>query len=242
MSQDSASESWSFFDSIHCISLKDRPDRLAQATAQFAQVGLAGRVDFHCVDRHATDAEQGIYESHRDCILKGLAKDATRILVFEDDVVFERFSTARLDAALSFLRQQPNWNILFLGCLASKSWATESPAVRKVAYRCLAHAYALNRSFAEQLVQKPWSGIPFDCMLRHNDGLYACYPSFAFQSDAPSDNLRHHWLDKFRRLCGGLRRIQKVNEWYNRYTSILVALHLTALGVLLWLILSHFRD
>jgi GR25 family glycosyltransferase involved in LPS biosynthesis len=242
MSQDLASDSWSFFDSIYCISLKDRPDRRAQAAAQFAHVGLTGRVRFLCVDRHATDAEQGIYESHMACIRKGLAEGALRILVFEDDVIFEHFSSARLDAALSFLRQEPDWNIFFLGCLASKSWATQSPAVRKVDYRCLAHAYALNRPFAEQLVRKPWSGIPFDCMLRHNDGLFACYPSFAFQSDAPSDNLRHRKLDQFRRLCGGLRRIQKVNEWYNRHKFILIALHLAGLGVLLWLVLLYCRD
>ena len=237
MSQDSASDLWSFFDSIYCISLKDRPDRRAQAAAQFAHVGLADRVKFLCVDRHATDAEQGIYESHRACIRQGLAEGAVHILVFEDDVIFERFSSARLEAALSFLCQQSDWNIFFLGCLARKSWATESPAVREVDYRCLAHAYALNRAFAEQLVQKPWNGIPFDCMLRFNNGLFACYPSFAFQSDAPSDNLRHRKLDRFRRLCGGLRRIQKVNEWYIHHKVAVIASNLVGLGILLWLVL-----
>jgi hypothetical protein len=239
MSQDVASASWSFFDSISCISLKDRPDRRAGASAQFAQVGLGGQVEFLCVDRHATDTEQGIYESHMTCIRKALDTGAQSILIFEDDVIFERFSPARLDAALAFLRQQPDWNIFFLGCLAGKSWATESPVVRKVDYRCLAHAYALSRSFAEQLVRKQWSGIPFDCILRSNDGLFACYPSFAFQSDAPSDNLCHRKLDQFRRLCGGLRRIQKVNEWYNCHKITLVALHLAVLGVLLWVVLPH---
>lgn len=240
MSQGIASDSWSFFDSIHCISLKDRPDRRAQAAAQFTQVGLADRVKFLCVDRHSTDSEQGIYESHMACIRKGLDEGALRILVFEDDVIFERFSPARLDAALGFLRQQSDWDVFFLGCLARKSWATESSAVRKVDYRCLAHAYALNRSFAEQLVKKPWSGIPFDCMLRDTDGLFVCYPSFAFQSDAPSDNLRHRKLDQFRRLFGGLRRIQKVNEWYNCHKATLVALHLAGLGLLLWVMLSQW--
>lgn len=237
MSQDVASESWSFFDSIYCISLKDRSDRRAQASEQFAHVGLDGRVTFLCVDRHATDAEQGIYESHMACIRKALDEGALRILIFEDDVIFERFSPARLNAALAFLRHHSDWNIFFLGCLARKSWATASPAVRKVDYRCLAHAYALNRSFAEQLVKKPWSGIPFDCVLRHYDGLFACYSSFAFQSDAPSDNLRHRKLDRFRRLCGGLRRIQKVNEWYIHHKVAVIALNLIGLGILLWLFL-----
>ncbi len=238
MSQDSATAVWSFFDHIYCISLKERPDRRAQAAAQFARVGLADRMLYMCVDRHPTNSEQGIYTSHMACIREGLADGARHILIFEDDVIFERFSLERLDAALSFLRRQPDWQILFLGCLVSKSRATESSAVRKVAYRCLAHAYALNRSCAEQLVQKPWSGTPFDVTLRNSkDGLFACYPSFAFQSNASSDNLRLRRLDEFRRLCGGLRRIQQLNEWYNCHKAVVVALHLVGLGVLLWMVL-----
>lgn len=238
MSQDTATDVWSFFDHVYCISLKERPDRRAHAAAQFARVGLVGRMTYICVDRHATDSEQGIYASHMACIRKGLADGARHILIFEDDVIFERFSPARLDVALSFLWRQPDWQILFLGCLVRKSRATVSPAVRKVVYRCLAHAYALNRPCAERLVQKPWSGTPFDVMLRDSkDGLYACYPSFAFQSNAASDNLHLRRLDQFRRLCGGLRRIQKLNEWFNCHKAAVVAVHLVGLGVLLWMLL-----
>jgi GR25 family glycosyltransferase involved in LPS biosynthesis len=238
MNQDPATDVWSFFDRIYCISLKQRPDRRAQAAAQFARVGLADRVTYMTVARHSTDREQGIYASHIACIRKGLADGARHILIFEDDVMFERFSPARLDAALAFLGRQPDWQILFLGCLVKRSRATETAAVRKVAYRCLAHAYVLHRSCAERLVQKPWSGIPFDVMLSGlKDGLFACYPSFAFQSNAASDNLRLRGLDKFRRCCGGLRRIQKFNEWHHRHKAVLVALHLAGLGVLLWVVL-----
>jgi GR25 family glycosyltransferase involved in LPS biosynthesis len=229
---------WSFFDRIYCISLKERPDRRAQAAVQFARVGLADRVTFRIIDRHPTDREQGIYASHMGCIRKGLDEGARNILIFEDDVVFERFSPARLASALSFLRRQPDWQILFFGCLVRKSSATDSPAVRRVSYRCLAHAYALNRSCAEQLVHKTWSGIPFDVTLRAiEDGLYACYPSFAFQSNAASDNLRLRRLDLFRRCFGGLRRIQKLDEWYQCHKAALIALHLAGLGVLLWMVL-----
>ena len=238
MNRDSAADVWSFFDRVYCISLKERPDRLAQAAAQFASVGLADRIMYIRVDRHPTDCEQGIYASHMSCIRKGLAEGARHILIFEDDVVFERFSPARLDVALSFLRRQPDWQILFLGCLVKKSNATETPAVRKVAYRCLAHAYALHRSCAEQLVERPWAGIPYDVVLSNfKDGLFACYPSFAFQSNAVSDNLCRRRLDQFRRWCGGLRRIQKFNEWYHCHKAALVAVHLAGLGALLWMVL-----
>ena len=42
-------------------------------------------------------------------------------------------------------------------------------------------------------------------------------------------------LDKFRRLCGGLQRIQKRNEWYHRNRPIVIALHvLFILLIVFW--------
>jgi GR25 family glycosyltransferase involved in LPS biosynthesis len=241
MNRDPDGDVWSFFDRIYCISLKERPDRRAQAAAQFERVGLAGRIKYMSFDRHPANREQGIYESHMACIREGLDDGADHILIFEDDVVFDRYSPARFGAALTFLRKQPGWKILFLGCLVSRSFETESPAVRAVDYRCLAHAYALNRSCAERLVRKPWSGTPFDGILRssNKDGMFACYPSFAFQSNSASDNLRLRRLDQFRRLCGGLRRIQRFNEWCSCHKAALIAAHLVGLGALVWLLIKY---
>jgi GR25 family glycosyltransferase involved in LPS biosynthesis len=237
MSQATATDVWSFFDNVYCISLKERPHRRDQAAEQFARVGLADRIHYMSFDLHPTDPEQGIYSSHMACIRKALADGARHILIFEDDVIFERFIPARLDAALSFLRRKPNWQILFLGCIVKKSRATECPALREVTYGCLAHAYALNRSCAEQLIQRPWNGTPFDNVLADfKVGIYTCYPSFAFQSNADSSNLRLRRLDQFRRLCGGLRRIQKLDEWYHCHKILVFAVHLAGLGVLLWMV------
>ncbi|MDA8140198.1 MAG: glycosyltransferase [Desulfobacteraceae bacterium] len=229
---------WSFFDQIYCINCKERPDRRAQAEAQFAGVGLAGKVIFWTAERHPTDCEQGIYESHLACIRRALAEGARSVLVFEDDVVFEGYLPQRLAAAGDFLSLHPDWQIIFLGCMMKKSRATETSAVRSIRYRCLAHAYALNRKCAEQLARTSWCKIPLDAMLsRFDQGVYACYPTFAFQSDSVSDNHRHRRLDAFRRWCGGLRRIQKINEWWHVHSNLLVILHLIALGVLLWMVL-----
>jgi GR25 family glycosyltransferase involved in LPS biosynthesis len=228
---------WSYFDHICCITLKERPDRRAQAEAQFARVGLAGRVIFYTAERHSTDCEQGIYESHLACLGRGLAEGARRLLIFEDDVHFEGFDPERLGAALNFVERQSDWQILFLGCLVKCSRATASPAVRKIAYGCLTHAYALNRPCAQALVQNPWRGLPIDAILSHlEQGLYACYPSFAFQSNAASDNYRLRRLDRFRRWCGGLRRIQKLNEFWHRHRTLLLMLHIVGLAILLWLV------
>ncbi|MDX9787131.1 MAG: glycosyltransferase [Desulfobacterales bacterium] len=230
MNQIDHSSAWDFFDRIYCISLRERIDRRRQALEQFQRVGLASRVEFVMVERHPLDCEQGIYESHQQCIRRGLATDADTILIFEDDVMFERFNAERLIRCAAFLQARSDWKAFFLGCLSQKSRKTEAESVAEISYRCLAHAYALNRPFAETVARKPWCKVPFDGMIESfAGGFYAMYPACAFQSDAPSDNFNHRLLDGFRRCMGGLKRIQKVNEWRLANRNLLVALHLAAL-------------
>ncbi|MBI9083741.1 MAG: glycosyltransferase [Desulfobacterales bacterium] len=221
------SNPWAFFDRVYCITLADRPDRRKSAEAEFARVGLAGRVEFVMARRHPSNSEKGIYLSHLKCLRKGIDAGARVMAVFEDDVVFDRFNPAVLKESTGFLSACPGWNILFFGCLVRGSRPTRTTAVVAIDYRCLAHAYAVHRHFALALVKKPWRQSPFDAILkRFTHGYYAVYPTFAFQSDSATDNLRLKGLDRFRRLCGGLQRIQKVNEWYYRNRSLVIAAHL----------------
>jgi GR25 family glycosyltransferase involved in LPS biosynthesis len=229
---------WDFFDKIFCISLKERPDRRRSAEVQFEKVGLAHKVEFYTVNKHPTDPEAGIYQSHVDCLRKGLAADASHIAVFEDDIQFERFDPVVLKNCVNFLSSHKNWNILFLGCLVSGSQKTRHQSVLKIKYRCLAHAYVIHRKFAEALVLKPWQQTAFDIRLNSlQEDFYAVYPSFAFQSNAATDNDRYLRLDKIRRLWGGLRRIQKRNEFYHYYKPIIIAVHILILLLLFFWIL-----
>ncbi|MGD9016997.1 MAG: glycosyltransferase [Desulfobacterales bacterium] len=222
---------WDYFDRFYCISLAEREDRRENARRQFGRVGLADRVEFMIVDRNPEGSEAGIYESHMACFRKGLGSGARRMVVFEDDIVFDQFCPQRLAACTQYLTQTPQWHLLFLGCLVSGSRQTSCAAVRSVRYRCLAHGYGVSREYAQTLVRKPWSGVPFDAMLAGLDGTpYVIYPSIAFQSNSPSDNRSHRILDRVRRIFGGLQIIQKVNERYHRHRRVVLILHL--LGIL----------
>lgn len=229
---------WNFFDQIFCISLKERPDRREKVRLEFAKVGLQDKVNFLIVNRHPHDCEQGIYESHLICIQKGLEAKAERILIFEDDVCFDRFNNARLKDCIDFLLRHPTWNVFFFGCLVSGIQRTPFKNVLKIKYRSLTHAYVLNRKFAEVLIQRPWQKVAYDDFLKSfNQEFYAVYPSFAFQNDSTSDNPKYLWLDKVRRLCGGLQRIQKGNEFLFLNFKRLFALHLLiVLLVLFWIL------
>jgi GR25 family glycosyltransferase involved in LPS biosynthesis len=223
---------WDFFDRIYCISLEEREDRRRSAVVQFAKVGLENRVEFVIVKRHPVDVEQGIYESHMTCLRRGLAAGAQRIVVFEDDVCFDRFDAGRLRRCTRFLADHPHWKVLLFGALIRASSTTAESAVQRVAYQSLAHAYALNRPYAETIAYRPWQGIVADEIFRPlTEGLYAVCPMFAFQSNSATDN-KFRQLDLFRRSCGGLKRIQWGIEFFYRYKTAIIAAHALALLVL----------
>jgi len=217
---------WDFFCKIYCVSVRERTDRRTEARKQFAAVGLLDRVEFYIVERdeHPEDIERGIYESHIKCIKKGLDAGARHILIFEDDILFDRFDSEKLKTCIRFLQSKKEWKILLLGCLINGVKPTESKAVMEVKHRSLSHAYALKRNFAMEFVRIPWPGFAYDGLFcRYNEGVYAIYPSIAFQSDSPSGNTKYLNLERRRRFFGGFKRIQKFNEFFYRYRALIIA-------------------
>jgi GR25 family glycosyltransferase involved in LPS biosynthesis len=68
------------------------------------------------------------------CLRKGLEAGAENIVIFEDDVEFDRFDPERLRSCTEFLRQHPEWKVLLLGALIRSSRKTTNPCVQKVRY------------------------------------------------------------------------------------------------------------
>jgi len=236
METDPPAKYWDYFDKFYCISLDERRDRREEAKRQFGMIGLLEKVEFLIVKKHPHNIEQGIFESHLTCLAKGIQAGADTIVVFEDDILFERFNPADLKKCIDFLATNHHWNALYFGCLVAGSKKTKNRSVLKIKYRCLTHAYVFSRKFAESLVKIPWRAIPFDDLLRSlNEEFYAVYPSFAFQSNMRSDNSRFLPLDRFRRLCGGLRRLQKGNELYHRHRALVILLHIIIITLIIML-------
>jgi len=157
---------WEYFDKIYCISLYERADRREQANTQFRAVGLADKVEFVVVKKHPVDCEQGIYESHILCMEKGIRALSGNIVIFEDDIIFDRFNSDTLKKCIDFLTTNTDWRVMFLGCMVKKSAKTDNRSVLKIRFRSLCHAYVIAREFAETLIKIPWQKIPFDDMLR----------------------------------------------------------------------------
>lgn len=231
--------SWDFFDNIYCISLQERKDRQANAIAQFEKVGLSYKVEFYLATKDPSNSERGIYQSHMQCLQKGIEDDARTILVFEDDIIFNRFSPDVLANIVEFLHKENAWNLFFFGCMVNGIQLTNYPSVAKIKYRCSAHAYVVNRPFAEKLVEIPWQNIAFDDLLRESneDSAYAASPFFAFQSNSATDNKATLRLAQFREICGGIKLIQKTNEFYYLHKSSIWLAHLIIILIVVLLIL-----
>ncbi|WPD23073.1 MAG: hypothetical protein SD837_00635 [Candidatus Electrothrix scaldis] len=234
---------WAFFDKIYCISLLEREDRRAAARKAFTAVGLLERVEFVLVKKHPVSPEQGIFESHLICLRKGLQEKAQTMLLFEDDVFFQRFDPSALHKACTSLKKKDRWQALFLGCISNGSWRTKDRHLAQIRYRCLSHAYAVHHSFAKQLIQEEWQGIPYDMLLQqynreqHTENFYALYPLCAFQGLESTDNQTLR-IDQARRLLGGLPFIQKMNELYQNHKVPLLLSHALTLLLLALLIFS----
>jgi hypothetical protein len=154
--------------------------------------------------------------------------------------LFDRFDAEHFKQCTQFLVEHPNWKVLLLGALIRSSRRTTNPFIQKVGYQSLAHAYALNRPYAETVACQPWQGIIIDTLFRPlTDHLYAVYPMFAFQNDFVSNNDKYPGLERFRRLCGGLERIQKANEFYQRHKWGVIATHIMLLLSLLIVLLAR---
>lgn len=230
---------WDYFDKIYCISLAHRTDRRQEAKRQFEAVGLSDRVAFLTAEKDSEDPERGCYESHMACLRRGLEEGAELIAVFEDDILFNRFSPERLNRAVSFCRRHGRFHMLFLGCLVRSSRRTDYPGIRGISYRCLTHAYVVHRRFAEVLVSRPWQNVAYDDFLRSfpQGEMYALCPAFAFQSSSRTDNLKLKHLDSVRRLLGGLQQIQKMNEFYHQRRFLVIGVHVLLVLLIIWAVL-----
>ena len=227
---------WSFFDKIYCISIDTRSDRRTEVKKQFSAVGLHDRVEFVIVKKHQDNPEKGIFESHMECLNNALLTEANHILIFEDDVFFKNYLEKAITESSQFLKNTTNWDGFFLGAMSNKMRRTGIPSVVEIQYTCLAHAYAINRPFAKQLVKEAWNNIPYDNLLqKRGEIFYALSPMIAFQSKASSDN-KTVFLDKIRRLFGGLPFIQRMNELYQRHKGVIIAIHCVLIAGLLLLL------
>jgi hypothetical protein len=228
-------QAWSFVDRIYCLTLEHRHDRREQATEQFRNAGLGGRVEFLISQKHPTNAEHGNFIAQMKALRAGVDAGAQIIAIFEDDIILDRLTVKKLKDAARFVHSDEEWNILFLGCFVKWSRRTPWRSIIKIRFRSLTHGYIIRREFAVKLLQIPWPGRCLDDLIEsmNDPGVYAVYPSIAFQSNSRTDNDKQIFNDRFRRALGGLRPLQKWNEFATLHFRLLIVVHAIILALMI---------
>jgi GR25 family glycosyltransferase involved in LPS biosynthesis len=179
-------------DHIYCINLERRPDRLAEARAEFNREDIGEVEIFRATDGRA-DAPEGIRiskpewgcsDSHiriwRDVVQNGYEC----ALVFEDDVKILPNFNYKLEQVLEDLKSVPDWDYVNLGPL---SWRIERGTVsprlsRGSAYG--AHCYLVSLRGARKISIWETDDLQFcqDCQLARSPlKMYYCPEPLANQ-------------------------------------------------------------
>lgn len=198
---------WSFVDTIFCICLDTRDDRMRHSAKQFHKFGLCNRVIYYRAVRPEkklmqelkieTPGTYGCWESHRIIMELAIEKKSNRNLIFEDDVTFLDILTPQhlLNIKNQVENLPPDWEMFFLGHLpAFSNWPTEHHGVWRV-HSVFTHAYIQSRAFMSKFknisytdVNKIGSrSVQLDAYFMKTTIQYATVPMIAVQSNMLTD-------------------------------------------------------
>ena len=207
----------SLVDAVYCICIDSRDDRMSNSAVQFHEAGLCNKVLYYRPELDTSThtkrpGTRGCWESHRAVYQHAKDNKHKRILVLEDDVVFDtdRMHQRLFDSLSKFLHTKNNWDILLLGYLPLLAVPTVHKHVSRV-IGGMGHAYVVNveGKFFDWVVQTSFDSLStnapkswLDKIMRYDDvpygldahfsvraKLYGCRPQIAWQSDSASNNL-----------------------------------------------------
>jgi GR25 family glycosyltransferase involved in LPS biosynthesis len=210
---------WSgVFDKAYCISLQGREDRLISSAQQFHNIGLCKYVTYYRPTRDnsqhvARPTTRGCWESHRDVMTKGKQAGAEKLLIFEDDVIFEknRVNQKVITTIAKFLNKK-KWDMFYLGHFSYFAAPTTTYKINRIVAAML-HAYIIRTSstFCNWLIDTPHDTMIGNRQLGlfaniiaggvHPPGIdiyaalktraYAIFPQIAWQSGSETSNPKH---------------------------------------------------
>lgn len=193
---------WHVFDSIRCINLRTRPDRLESASTIFKRNQIP--VEWFTAERHPSSGVQGCFESHVSCIRESYLKGDETCLIFEDDIqdTQETRNTPGdlLTQAISFITTRSNWDIFYFGCCPNiinhRTYKVRTKQsfsnILRVRATC-AHAYVISRRYMKRLYNLKFDGTPIDALYLNNPNTYGVFPSLFYQNAWGSDIGNTSW-------------------------------------------------
>ena len=184
-------DSWAYFDHIYCINLNTRGDRRNTVNKLFTEYNIP--VTYYVVDPHPTSGIQGCFESHTALINEAYKNNYDNILIFEDDVVATPYCNAEnLKASIQFMQNNNEWEIFYFSMAPEIFWRRIKHVNGNI-YKVHAYwgsAYVLSRKGIEHYYNLKYNGTEIDCIYRDNNYAYGHCPSFFYQHNEQSSDLR----------------------------------------------------
>jgi len=203
---------WNFIDSVYCICLQERPDRLAESQQQFHNVELCNRVVYYrpTLDKSThvkRPAARGGWESHRFVIKTAKERKERYALIFEDDAYFtEQLTPDRLRDFANRMKSLPSsgWDLYFLGHFPLFAVPASLDLRIWRVWSAMCHAYIINTdgALAQWVIDTPYDSLPqgkyghpcIDMMFAKRGKGYAYYPMLCLQSESKSSNPKKYPL------------------------------------------------
>lgn len=134
------------FDRVYCINMDKRPDRWKQAQVEFKKIGIESDV-IRWSGIENDDGNLGCTLSHKTLIEHCKSEGYSKVLIFEDDVLFVETDTSKLEEAFDELDMIGNWDLFYIGVTMApqlSSFIRVTKNILNTRFAYTTHAYAVN--------------------------------------------------------------------------------------------------
>lgn len=146
-----------YFEHIYCINLKKRPNRWKEVLKEFEKINckverfeaVDGQNFKHLAQGNIMPGDIGCIKSHINILKKMIDENIEKILVFEDDVVFEKDFNIKFKEYYEEIPE--NWDIVYLGGNNRKPLTKISDHIFKTTGTLTTHSYFINLKAAREL-------------------------------------------------------------------------------------------
>lgn len=211
------SNPFDFFDKIYYINLDSRTDRKEKIEALFAKYGIKAErfpaitlsaeqnkqlIEDGCTFRDEARPMHCLYTkscalSHLSVVLRAKIMGYKNVLIFEDDVTFTENILEELAKSLNDLKKQEKWDIFYIGCNPLR-YKKATDNLGKSIYSLTAHAYAVNSTFYDKILNMDFKRVPcidmFYASLSPSSNMFMALKNLAWQ-DAGYSTLEEMEVD-----------------------------------------------
>ena len=189
-----------------CISTTECVDRRRKCAAEFGRVGLK-HYTFVVNDKDPASGIRGCFMAHKNVVLDAYLNGYEKLLVFEDDILFDSVENVRkgLTNVKSLIKSNDDtWDIIYLGHAAMSPLYVSNLHEGIVSSNDLRYMHAIvwSRKGMAIFLNMEFKEGQLDVAVAKNTNAYAPYPMIAYQNDMDACGTYTIWYNMLIYLRG----------------------------------------